>query len=119
MSEQKYHSNVSALGPQHRAFVLGSALRWRRPPWLDIGCLGLLAAAILLPLRGLYNATGSTMEEGFMLYFPERMIKGDIANVDFLHLSDRVRSMRSPAGTACSGIPWPASAHSGCCSTSG
>ena len=86
MSEQKYNSNVSARGPQHRAFVLGSALRWRRPPWLDIGCLGLLAAAILLPLRGLYNATGSTMEEGFMLYFPERMIKGDIANVDFLHL---------------------------------
>src|SRR5262245_3394322 len=26
------------------------------------------------------------MEEGFMLYFPERMAAGDVANVDFLHL---------------------------------
>src|SRR5262245_48120773 len=26
------------------------------------------------------------MEEGFMLYFPERMARGDVPNVDFLHL---------------------------------
>ena len=26
------------------------------------------------------------MEEGFMLYFPERMSRGDVPNVDFLHL---------------------------------
>ena len=30
--------------------------------------------------------TGGTMEEGFMLYFPERMWEGDVPNVDFLHL---------------------------------
>ena len=80
-----------------RAFVLGGPtpqqstrrnlrhgladLRWRT----TISLLA-LAAAITLPLRGLYRATGSTMEEGFMLTFPERVLAGDIPNVDFLHL---------------------------------
>src|SRR5207253_1025249 len=28
----------------------------------------------------------SSMEEGFMLVFPKRMLAGDVPNVDFLHL---------------------------------
>jgi hypothetical protein len=43
-------------------------------------------AAVALPLRGLFLGTGSSMEEGFMLVFPERMLAGDVPNVDFLHL---------------------------------
>lgn len=46
----------------------------------------LISAIIALPLRGLYAATGATMEEGFMLVFPERLMAGDVPNVDFLHL---------------------------------
>jgi hypothetical protein len=45
--------------------------------------LGLL---FLLPLRGLLRAQGPPMEEGFMLTFPERVLHGDVANLDFLHL---------------------------------
>ena len=45
-----------------------------------------VAVLVVIPLRGLYRFTGGTMEEGFMLYFPERMAKGDVPNVDFLHL---------------------------------
>ncbi len=74
----------SAPGP--RAFVLGARLRRRVPERLDLVCLTFLAAVIALPLRGLYASTGSTMEEGFMLYFPERITRGDVPNVDFLHL---------------------------------
>src|SRR5690606_41789899 len=48
--------------------------------------LALIAAIVALPLKGLYHFTGGTMEEGFMLYFPERIWKGDVPNVDFLHL---------------------------------
>ena len=48
--------------------------------------LTLLAVLVALPLKGLYRFTGGTMEEGFMLYFPERMWAGDVPNVDFLHL---------------------------------
>lgn len=46
----------------------------------------LLMALIALPLRGLFAATGSSMEEGFMLVFPSRLLEGDVPNVDFLHL---------------------------------
>ena len=48
--------------------------------------IGLVAVLVAIPLRGLYRFTGGTMEEGFMLYFPERITKGDVPNVDFLHL---------------------------------
>ena len=51
--------------------------------WLGIG---VVAALVAIPLRGLYRFTGGTMEEGFMLYFPERVARGDVPNVDFLHL---------------------------------
>jgi len=46
----------------------------------------MVLAVIALPLRGLFMATGSSMEEGFMLVFPQRILKGDVPNVDFLHL---------------------------------
>ena len=51
--------------------------------WLGLAVVAVLVA---IPLRGLYRFTGGTMEEGFMLYFPERIARGDVPNVDFLHL---------------------------------
>ena len=71
------------------AFVLGGSGGLRRRElgavrtWVGLGVVAVLVA---IPLRGLYRFTGGTMEEGFMLYFPERMSKGDVPNVDFLHL---------------------------------
>ena len=75
-------------------FVLGGSggLRprlsgaWNRgalATWTAIASVG---ALIALPLRGLYHTTGGTMEEAFMMVFPERMLKGDLPNRDFLHL---------------------------------
>lgn len=46
----------------------------------------MVLAVIALPLRGLFLATGSSMEEGFMLTFPQRVLRGDVPNIDFLHL---------------------------------
>jgi hypothetical protein len=46
----------------------------------------LFAVLFLLPLRGMLRAIGPPMEEGFMLTFPERVLHGDVANLDFLHL---------------------------------
>jgi hypothetical protein len=68
-----------------QAYVLGGRLRLRptRPTVLSLTAI---AAVIALPLRGLYLGTGSSMEEGFMLVFPKRMLAGDVPNVDFLHL---------------------------------
>ncbi|MEJ7585250.1 MAG: hypothetical protein WKF43_14485 [Acidimicrobiales bacterium] len=42
--------------------------------------------AIAVPLRGLLRYQGPPMEEGFMLVFAERVLAGDVANEDFLHL---------------------------------
>ena len=67
-----------------RAFVLGgSGGLIRRGGWISLAVIGAVVAA---PLRGLYRSSGSTMEEGFMLTFPERVLAGDVPNVDFLHL---------------------------------
>ena len=52
----------------------------------DVLAFLVLAVFFLLPLRGLLRAQGPPMEEGFMLVFPERVLAGDIPNVDFLHL---------------------------------
>ena len=89
------------VDPEHDAghdpapvFVDGASVRFGRitrhitsrvmaraiAPWAIIG------GWIALALPALYRAVGSTMEEGFMLVFPERVIRGDVANVDFLHL---------------------------------
>ena len=71
--------------PGDLPYVLGGRL-WRRPSraaWLSFVAI---MAVVLVPLRGLYRGTGSSMEEGFMLVFPKRMLAGDVPNVDFLHL---------------------------------
>ena len=75
-------------------FVLGGSggLRprlhgaWQRAALATWAAVGSVAALIALPLRGLYHTTGGTMEEAFMMVFPERMMKGDLPNRDFLHL---------------------------------
>jgi len=45
-----------------------------------------IAAVVLLPLPGLWQAAGPPMEEGFMLVFPELVLEGMVPNRDFLHL---------------------------------
>lgn len=69
-------------------FVLGGALR--RPTWqasrASILSIVAVLAVIVAPLRGLYRATGSSMEEGFMLVFPKLVQEGKAPNEDFLHL---------------------------------
>ena len=66
-------------------YVLGGSLRRRpsRAAWLSVAAI---MVVVMIPLRGLYRGTGSSMEEGFMLVFPKRMLAGDVPNVDFLHL---------------------------------
>ncbi|MEO6157744.1 MAG: hypothetical protein ABIQ39_08945, partial [Ilumatobacteraceae bacterium] len=70
--------------PSAEPFVLGGSVR--RPGWRGPVSVAIVLAVIALPLRGLYRATGSSMEEGFMLVFPKRLLAGDIPNVDYLHL---------------------------------
>ena len=57
-----------------------------RPRTRDVIALGIVALALLVPLRGLLRSQGPPMEEGFMLVFPERLLHGAIPNRDFLHL---------------------------------
>ncbi|WP_420453714.1 hypothetical protein [Ilumatobacter sp.] len=64
-------------------FVLGGAVR---PSVRGAVALATLLAFCALPVRGLYRATGSSMEEGFMLVFPRLVQQGRVPNVDFLHL---------------------------------
>ncbi len=64
-------------------FVNGGRLRWSLRGLLAVSTL---LGFCLLPVRGLYRATGSSMEEGFMLVFPKLVQDGKIPNVDFLHL---------------------------------
>jgi hypothetical protein len=73
---------------QPPAFVLGGALPRRLDRSLLPGAAGiaLVLAVALLPVRGLYRATGASMEEGFMLVFPNLVADGWVPNVDFLHL---------------------------------
>ena len=93
MAVQTLESAPPATAPGVRddptAFVLGGSGGLRRRAAGAVGTwLGLAVVAVLvaIPLRGLYRFTGGTMEEGFMLYFPERIARGDVPNVDFLHL---------------------------------
>ena len=76
---------VTASSALHEPFVLGGRC-WQRPSRRSATALGIIIAAIAIPLRGLYHTTGSSMEEGFMLVFPKRLLAGDIPNVDYLHL---------------------------------
>ena len=66
-------------------FVLGGTIG-RRPTRPALVSVGLVLLAVAAPLRGLYRATGSSMEEGFMLVFPTLVQQGKVPNVDFLHL---------------------------------
>ncbi len=76
-------------GDDATAYVLGGRGGLRRTAdgalgtWLGVLAIGILVA---IPLRGLYKFTGGTMEEGFMLDFPELIKQGKVPNVDFLHL---------------------------------
>ncbi|MCB0986855.1 MAG: glycosyltransferase family 39 protein [Microthrixaceae bacterium] len=54
--------------------------------WLDAISLGLVILALAVPLRGLLRYQGPPMEEGFMLAFPQEVLRGSIPNRDFLHL---------------------------------
>ena len=65
-------------------WVVGGPLR--RPSWRGVVAVAVVLVVIAIPVRGLFKATGSSMEEGFMLVFPERLLAGDVPNVDFLHL---------------------------------
>lgn len=57
-----------------------------RRRWPDLVAVAVLAAGLLLPLRGLLVNQGPPMEEGFMLVFPELVLRGELPNRDFLHL---------------------------------
>ena len=71
----------------HMSNVLGTITPIREIIKLaGVAGAGIVAAVVALPLRGLFRAPGPPMEEGFMLVFPERMMRGDVPNVDFLHL---------------------------------
>src|SRR5450759_3842494 len=59
---------------------------WQRVETGDLVAIGILLVAFLVPLRGLLRIQGPPMEEGFMLVFPERVLRGAIPNKDFLHL---------------------------------
>ena len=77
---------VAVLTPtDDTPFVLGGRLS-RRPNVLTLAAIGMVLAVVAIPLRGLFLSTGSSMEEGFMLAFPQRILEGDVPNVDFLHL---------------------------------
>ncbi len=67
--------------PAHSTGWAGVSPRTR-----DVIALGIVALALLVPLRGLMRSQGPPMEEGFMLVFPERLLHGAIPNRDFLHL---------------------------------
>jgi 4-amino-4-deoxy-L-arabinose transferase-like glycosyltransferase len=75
-----------------RSLVLGAspvdAIRHRmtRSGWRTLLALGIPAAVVAVAVPGLLRSTGGNMEEGFMLVFPERMLRGDLPNRDFLHL---------------------------------
>ena len=46
----------------------------------------MVALACVLPVFGLWSAPGAPMEEGFMLTFPELVLKGFVPHRDFVHL---------------------------------
>src|SRR5215471_18027931 len=53
---------------------------------LDGIAIAIVVLVFAIPLRGLLRTQGPPMEEGFMLAFPEQVLKGAIPNRDFLHL---------------------------------
>jgi hypothetical protein len=59
---------------------------WLTPRRRTYIALGIIVAVYLIPLRGMLRSQGAPMEEGFMLVFPERFLRGDLPNADYLHL---------------------------------
>jgi hypothetical protein len=54
--------------------------------WRDLVAVAVVLAGFALPLRGLLRYQGPPMEEGFMLVFPQEVLRGAVPHVDFLHL---------------------------------
>lgn len=82
--------NTPDFGRRRETFVEGGRIIWRSAvtrasarSWLSFA---LVSTGVLLTLPALYHAVGSSMEEGFMLVFPELVMRGRVPNVDFLHL---------------------------------
>src|SRR5690606_7271955 len=60
-----------------RAGRPGGIRRWLRDnPWVVPTVV--VGVAVALPLRGVFRAPGPPMEVGFMIVFPERLLKGDV-----------------------------------------
>jgi hypothetical protein len=79
LADERTTSGERARDPERRRRVL--TVRQR-----NFIVFGVIALAFLIPLRGLLRSQGPSMEEGFMLVFPERVLHGDLPNRDFLHL---------------------------------
>jgi len=80
--------SVAVAAARPTPFVLGGPIRWnpRSWSWRSLVAIGGVLVFTLLPVRGLYRATGSSMEEAFMLVFPRLVQEGKVPNDDFLHL---------------------------------
>jgi hypothetical protein len=65
-----------------------SSLRARlhRVALLEVAAVAVVLVAFAVPLRGLMRYQGPPMEEGFMLAFPQEVLRGSVPNRDFLHL---------------------------------
>jgi hypothetical protein len=80
-------TDVSAGRPRARPVEPHAVARRRWPPRASTALtVAVLAIGFALPLRGLLRTQGPPMEEGFMLVFPEQVLKGRLPNRDFLHL---------------------------------
>src|SRR5690606_30451114 len=65
--------------------VTGVRRWWAANGW-DAVIVAVVLLAFAIPLRGLMRFQGPPMEEGFMLAFPQEVLRGSIPNKDFLHL---------------------------------
>ncbi len=65
---------ASVVIPPRQPF--GAVARAMRAHRGTIVALVVLLALFLLPLRGLMRSQGPPMEEGFMLTFPQRVLRG-------------------------------------------
>jgi 4-amino-4-deoxy-L-arabinose transferase-like glycosyltransferase len=89
-SEDHVHFNEFDRPSERTSFVTGAPVcvrsAFRASAWRSWASFGAVGSAIAIALPALYRAVGSSMEEGFMLVFPELVMNGLVANVDFLHL---------------------------------
>jgi hypothetical protein len=67
---------------------VGGPLAWARSRdgRLELLALAIVAAVLIVPSVGLMRYQGPPMEEGFMLAFPEQILRGRLPHRDFLHL---------------------------------